>query len=152
MQTCQIHHYNLSVNACRDGHSTSLGRFFQCSTNLLVKKCFSIPNLIFKFQKTSGGVSTKYSCHMAEILGMWSSLAVQTPQPRGVYFCISIGVLDRPVGTVIHSSFFTEQAAAQYQNQTDLFFPEPHHIMIWELCFCQESIPCMTSSAAFLST
>lgn len=86
----------------------------------------------------SGDVSTKYSCHMAEILvGMWSSLAVQNLQPHVVYFCISTGVLDKPVGTVIHSSFFTVQTAAQYQNQTDLFFSwtTPHYdlgtVLFW---------------------
>lgn len=74
-----------------------------------------------KIQKTSG----ECSCHMAGILlGMClgSSLAVQKLQPHGLCFCISTGVLDGAVGTSCdHSSFFTEQTAAQYQNQTDLF-------------------------------
>lgn len=55
------------------------------------------------------------------LLGMWSSLAVENLQPHGVCFCISTGVLDSSVGTVIHSSFLTEQTAALYQNQTDPF-------------------------------
>lgn len=70
----------------------------------------------------SGDGSSIPSCHMAGILlGMClgSNLAVPA---HGLCFCISTGVLDGPVGTSCnHSSFFTEQTAAQYQNQTDLF-------------------------------